>query len=161
MSALAIWEGDGQHHLLKSRLSLCFTTQPSAPPSPPQTLTHRGVEPRLRNVHQSDLRCPHRNSGDLWTRETHNTCDTFNLPIEVFNVCLLRGFLSLRWMNQSVTAREKRHAQPAVPGPRLVAGCEPPTSEEPVTRWVLRTGGMNEQQSLYSHSLHSNLSKEN
>lgn len=148
-----------------SQVSLQHHRHPPRPPRPSLMLTHWGGEVRAasKKVHQIDLQCPHSHSDDLWTHWMHNTCDTFNLPTKVFNVCFLRGFLLLCWMNQSITAMEKTYAKTAKLGARvirLVAGCELPTSEERLTRWVLQPGGMNEQQSLYSHSLLSNLGKD-
>lgn len=108
----------------------------------------------------SDLQCPHSHSDDLWTHWMQSTWDTFNLPIKVFNVCFLRGFLLLCWMNQSITELYAQTPKLGARAFRLVAGCELLTSEERLTRWVLQPGDMNEKQSVFSHSLHSNLGKD-
>lgn len=77
-----------------------------SPPHPGDADSPRCIA--IGKVHHSDLHCPHSNGSDFPTHEMHNVCDTFDLTIKALNHSSPEGFVSLSWMNQSVTASDKK-----------------------------------------------------
>lgn len=108
----------------------------------------------IGKVQQSDLHCAHSRSSHFSTHQMQNFGDTFDLLIKVLHLSSLEGFASLSWMNQSVTASDKKHTQTAKLGPVWPVLW---WDFRGLPKWLVCHSGMNEQQSLYRHSFHSNL----